>query len=676
MRGHRLHHGANAAIWAAIILLSSRSGVAPAAQYHWWEGAPNGYWDESNSWNPPVVPGTNDVGFVYSRYGGVLTPQYRSTSSPVLLSIQADTPTGTGSVSFTQAQDRLKAQTVTVGIYGPAAWTQSGGLAEFSLLRLGEWAGGVGTFRLQGTGQLTSSSTEIGTGAGVGYFYLSSGAVHHPGTLWIADGSLYNVEGGSTDPDTLTVDANYLQTGGNAAVAGELKVQLGNPPAGKVDLRGGSLHAGTLNLPYGTFEQSGGTFTAVTTTNGGASLCSITLGTFSAGPITNNGFFGQSGGNATLKSLFTNHAGATFQHSGGIASCPKLVNHAANMTIMGTADCRIRILENNNAIHLQNGLLRGTEAMPGLFWICQFANAGTFTMSGGEFRGELTNTGTFSYSAGTFTSGHLINQGVFSRSVPFSCLRLVNSASLTADATRPITAAGTGYPSAIENTADGVLTVGGTGLMVTGTKPLANSGTLRGSGTIVANVENGGIIRVGTAAVVNATLNIQGDYTQPAAGEIQLDVTERIGGGAATDRLAITGHASLGGTLRVSGSSYSPNAGDQLSVLTFGSCSGDFATWILPALPPGLVWIRQQTPTALALVAGHAIPQDFDEDGDVDKTDLDAFRVCGSRAAVPYASGCSGKDFDDDGDVDMDDFGVFQRCFSGPGRPADLHCAD
>lgn len=660
------------------VLIASSAAASPAAgaQFWWWEGAPNGYWDASSSWNPPVVPGTNDVAFVYSQYGAALTPQYRSATSPLLMSVQADTPAGGGSVSVTQAQDTLRAETAKIGRYGAASWTQSGGTAEFGLLRLGEWPGGVGTFRLQGTGQLTSSSTEVGTSAGLGYFYLSGSAIHHPGTLWVADGSLYKVESGSTYPDSLTVDADYLQLGGLASVEGELKVQLGGAPAGKVDLRGGSLYAGTLNVAFGTFEQSGGTFNAGTTINGGPSLLSVTLGTFSAGPITNNGFFGQSGGTATLKSSFTNAAGATYQQSGGVSSCQNFVNHSANMTLMGTAEARIHFLTNNTTMQMQNGLLRGTEALPGLFWICDFTNAGTFTMNGGEFRGELTNTGTFSYSAGTFTSGHLINEGVFSRAVPFSCFRLVNSASLTADATAPITAVGTGYASAIENTATGTLTVGGAGLTVSGPKPVSNSGTLRGSGTIAANVENSGIVRVGTNAIVVTTLNVQGDYTQGSGGELQLDVTERIGGGASTDRLAITGHASLGGTLRVSGSSYTPNAGDQLNVMTFGSRSGAFATWILPALPSGLVWIKQETATSLSLVAGTAIAQDFDQDGDVDNADLVAFIACGSRAEVTYPSGCAGKDFDVDGDVDMDDFGIFQRCYTGQGNPSNAGCAN
>ncbi len=69
------------------------------------------------------------------------------------------------------------------------------------------------------------------------------------------------------------------------------------------------------------------------------------------------------------------------------------------------------------------------------------------------------------------------------------------------------------------------------------------------------------------------------------------------------------------------------------------------------------------------------IPGDFDRDGDVGPSDLDAFVSCISGPEVPLASGCEGKDLDDDGDVDQSDFGIFQRCLSGEDVPGDPNCA-
>jgi hypothetical protein len=69
------------------------------------------------------------------------------------------------------------------------------------------------------------------------------------------------------------------------------------------------------------------------------------------------------------------------------------------------------------------------------------------------------------------------------------------------------------------------------------------------------------------------------------------------------------------------------------------------------------------------------IPGDFNRDGDVDPTDLVAFRTCTSGPAVPRSSECESKDFDKDSDVDQSDYGIFQRCFSGENIPADPNCA-
>jgi len=65
---------------------------------------------------------------------------------------------------------------------------------------------------------------------------------------------------------------------------------------------------------------------------------------------------------------------------------------------------------------------------------------------------------------------------------------------------------------------------------------------------------------------------------------------------------------------------------------------------------------------------------DADRDGDVDRTDLDAFGTCGSGPAVPADTACRSYDADVDGDVDQTDFAPFQRCFSGEGRPATPGC--
>jgi PKD repeat protein/formylglycine-generating enzyme required for sulfatase activity len=65
---------------------------------------------------------------------------------------------------------------------------------------------------------------------------------------------------------------------------------------------------------------------------------------------------------------------------------------------------------------------------------------------------------------------------------------------------------------------------------------------------------------------------------------------------------------------------------------------------------------------------------DFDLDGDVDATDVEAFEACASAPGVPTTSNCTNRDFDFDHDVDQLDFAMLQGCFSGEGVKANPLC--
>jgi VCBS repeat-containing protein len=102
-------------------------------------------------------------------------------------------------------------------------------------------------------------------------------------------------------------------------------------------------------------------------------------------------------------------------------------------------------------------------------------------------------------------------------------------------------------------------------------------GTLGGVGTVTANVNNaGGQVNPGGSPGI---LTITGNHTQGASGALNIE----IGGltvGSQFDRLQISGAATLNGTLNISLiNSFVPSEGDSFQVLTFGSRSGDFATY-------------------------------------------------------------------------------------------------
>jgi outer membrane autotransporter protein len=95
--------------------------------------------------------------------------------------------------------------------------------------------------------------------------------------------------------------------------------------------------------------------------------------------------------------------------------------------------------------------------------------------------------------------------------------------------------------------------------------------TLAGFGTITGSVINSGIVAPGT-------LQLGGNYTQNSGGTLLIGVASLAFGQHGL--LAVTGHASLAGTLQLIGlGGFTLHAGDQLTFLTAnGGVSGSFAT--------------------------------------------------------------------------------------------------
>jgi hypothetical protein len=72
-----------------------------------------------------------------------------------------------------------------------------------------------------------------------------------------------------------------------------------------------------------------------------------------------------------------------------------------------------------------------------------------------------------------------------------------------------------------------------------------------------------------------------------------------------------------------------------------------------------------------------AVRSDFDQDGDVDLTDLIHFEACATGPSMFYGEpSCADRDLDLDLDIDQSDFGRWQRCYSGSGQSADPACED
>ena len=119
--------------------------------------------------------------------------------------------------------------------------------------------------------------------------------------------------------------------------------------------------------------------------------------------------------------------------------------------------------------------------------------------------------------------------------------------------------------SAGATTVNGTLQAGTNTIDITG-------GQLDGSGTVDGNVDNAAIVTPGDNA---GTLTIDGNYTQTSAAHLDIN----LAGSSDNGQLAVTGTATLAGTLNVSLlDSFMPATNQQFVVLNFGKVSGNFAT--------------------------------------------------------------------------------------------------
>ena len=132
------------------------------------------------------------------------------------------------------------------------------------------------------------------------------------------------------------------------------------------------------------------------------------------------------------------------------------------------------------------------------------------------------------------------------------------------------------------------------------------AGSLGGSGTINANVTSGGqVIPGGTGAA--GTLTINGSYTQTATGTLDID----IGGttaGSQYDQLAVSGTATLGGTVNVALiNGFQPALGNTFQPLTFASSTGNFGFYNGIVLGNRLLLDPALNPTNLTLTVQPAV---------------------------------------------------------------------
>jgi RHS repeat-associated protein len=400
----------------------------------------------------------------------------------------------------------------------------------------------VGTLNNAGTTLALSNATDSWELAGGtingGTVSTSGGAVL--GTFY-AGGTLNGVTlAGTLDASLVRVLPGLTVTGGLTAMAATIKLAGNN----KLVFSGTETLAGTADIAltgvsggYGLLVPDAGdvaTFAPGITIHGDSGQ----VGSSGGGSITNQGTITAEGGGSLAVVGATNFAagaltGGTWQAKGG--STLRLLGagittNAAAIVLDGagarlTSDTGMTNALANLATNAATGVL--TIRNGAALTLPALSNAGAVTVGAGS-----------SLAVGTYTqtTGLTVDQGT------------IGAATASSSTTSAVNLQG---------------------------------GSLTGSGTLNASVTNAAQITPGSAPGI---LTVGGDYTQSAAGALEIEV-----GGAAPgtgfDQLVVGDKSTLGGTLNVTLiGGFATASGQVFPVVTYASSSGSFATVNLPQL--------------------------------------------------------------------------------------------
>jgi len=113
-----------------------------------------------------------------------------------------------------------------------------------------------------------------------------------------------------------------------------------------------------------------------------------------------------------------------------------------------------------------------------------------------------------------------------------------------------------------------------------------NGGTLGGTGTIGGSLDmlSGAVLSPGASI---GTMTVNADATLHPGSTTYMEINASA---ATSDRLDVSGTATLGGTLQVVNLAGTLVYGDVFTLFDAGSITGDFSSYVLPALDAGLLW--------------------------------------------------------------------------------------
>lgn len=491
------------------------------------------------------------------------------------------------------------------------------------------------------------------------------------GTLALTGTAGYTVDAMTElgDNPTLTAGQTLEITNATTIPAGkQFTLNGGTLNTGSLDIAGTfNFNAGTLGItgPAGLTIGSGGFFGSSFTVGNGRTVtatsatinlgASLTLGggAFGSDNLTNNGTVFLSGGslstltsggtltNASTGRIFvpnsslivvggamTNAAGGRITLQGGAAQLAGTGALTNSGLITGDGEIAKPV---TNAL---TGEIRATAGQALLFSGANGTNAGRINVLGGsvEFSQPITNAsaGTITGHGSYFFAGGLANQGQMQfsggNSDVYGNVALTGGAASNA---KIINSAGanvvTFFGNVVHNGSE-VRTAAGSATVFYGA--VSGAGSFTGAGT--ADFE-------GTYSPGNSPASVSVEGSLRFGGNSAL--TMELAGptpGAQYDQLHIGGSLNADGSLLVTLlDGFSPVSGQAFDLFDWGSLTGQFASFTLPALTNGLSWNTSQLYTRGILSVG--VPGDFSGDGVSNAADYVLLRKAGgSGAAANY----------------------------------------
>jgi hypothetical protein len=382
---------------------------------------------------------------------------------------------------------------------------------------------------------------------------------------------------------------------------------------------------GTFNTAdLGTFSRIGGTVNLTGTLNNATATLALTAttgswellgGTISSGTVTEADgarlLLTNSGGTLSGVTLSNDLDGTTnFGYATVINGLT--LNGTANLGNSGGATTGYLYFSGTQTLDGTGSVVFGTSINNGLYFTPGSIGTTLTIGSGVTIHGQ---TGYLGYYG---TSCTLVNQGTISADTPGGTI-YVSSTNWSSSGNLQASNGGTLNSSAFSNagsvtigsgstfTASGDYTQTGGATTLNGGTLAASSlvdiqaGTLAGTGTINANVQNAGLLMIGDSTTVGI-LTINGNYTQTSAGTLAVKVGGFATAGTDFDQLVLSaGHvATLDGTLQVTLiNGYTPITGDSVQIMTFDSATGTFTA----LSGDGLLFTANYDPADVTLVA-------------------------------------------------------------------------